>query len=129
MKHHIALLFFILLFSFDAHSQLSKECLERVKIGRFEYRSSDKTITVIRTKKRQIETYNNGKSKLINRIKWISNTTYITTFVKEVNASGCLQRGDKMTMTILACDGDKYTVVATSENCGGAKVEVTILGN
>ncbi|MFT7614854.1 MAG: hypothetical protein ACI9J3_003841 [Parvicellaceae bacterium] len=116
------LLFICLIGSFNAQTN---DCVGKIKTGKFEYYAGDVTITVVRTKKKQIETFNS--SKVINKIKWISETEYITTFVKEINLPGCLEKGDKMKMTIVECNGTEYKVQATSAKCGNVEVVVKIL--
>jgi hypothetical protein len=126
MKTLTALYFFSLLLCFNGHSQ-STECLKNIKTGKFEYTAPDGIVTVIRTKKKQIELIDNGNAKLINKIKWISDNEYILTFVKAINSPGCLEKGDTMRMTITDCDKYVYTVYATSENCGSAQLKISIV--
>ena len=128
MKTILTVLFSSLFLSFTASSQ-SSECLDKIKTGKFKYMASGAVIEVTRTKTKQIETFNNGKSKVISKIKWISDTECILTFEKEINAPGCLKKGDKMKMTILECDGNEYLVSVTSENCGNVEITVIIIGS
>ncbi len=122
----VRFLFFLLLcfLSAGAFAQDS-ECLANIRTGTFEYDANGITITVVRTKKKQIETYNNGQSKLVNKVEWISENEYRLTFVKQVNAPGCLKKGDVMRLKILHCSANSYAVEIKSEQCGNATTTIT----
>jgi hypothetical protein len=95
MKTAITLFFCSFFLSLTTYSQ-SSECLDKIKTGKFKYLASGQVVEVTRTKHEQIETFNDGKSQIFTKIKWISDTEYISTFVKKINAPGCLKKGDKM---------------------------------
>lgn len=105
----------------------TNSCLEKIKTGKFQYNSQATTVYVKRTRRKQIEYYNNGKSKIVNHIEWVSESEYILTFKKEKNSPGCLNKGDKMTLTILECSEEAYKVKIESKNCGNAEVVIKIL--
>ncbi len=115
------LILLLTLIGSSAFAQKNK-CLSQVKTGVFTYEVQGVTITVERTKTKQIESYNDGKSKLINKLEWISDNQFEITFVKAVNSPGCLEKGDKMMMTIMECGDNWHKVVGESENCGSAEV-------
>jgi len=73
---------------------------------------------IIRTDKLQTEIFNNGQSRLILKIKWTSETTYVLKLKKAINAPGCLKKGDRVTTTIVSCSGDEYVGASTSKKCG-----------
>lgn len=104
----------------------TKNCLDNIKTGTFYYDSHGKKVIVKRTKRKQIEYYNNGNSKIVNRIEWVSDTEYILTFVKEKNSPGCLKKGDRMKITILECNENTYKAKIESKNCGNGEVVITI---
>ncbi|SMC81345.1 hypothetical protein [Moheibacter sediminis] len=90
----------------------------KFKTGKFSYEGNSGKVEIIRTEKKNIEIFNNGKSKLINEIKWINDSTYILTHKKSINASGCLDKGDWVKSTIIKVDGNSYTIKAISNKCG-----------
>jgi len=100
------------------------ECIANMKTGTFEYKTEGVTITIVRTQTKQIESHNNGKSKIISKITWTSDNEYITTFVKAVNSPGCLQKGDEVRVKILSCNGKEYTSFSASEKCGSGQVTI-----
>ena len=103
----------------------SAECMANMKTGTFEYKTEGVTITIARTKTKQIESYDNGKSKVISKITWISDNEYISTFVKAVNAPGCLKKGDEVRVKILACNAKEYTASIVSEKCGSGETTIS----
>lgn len=92
---------------------------EGFKTGKFAYEGRESEVEIIRTKRKQIEIYNGGQSKLIMAIKWINDSTYVLTLKRSVNVLGCLENGDSIKTTILKRDGDKYFCSFTSNKCGG----------
>jgi hypothetical protein len=86
----------------------SKDCLASIKTGKFKYTIDGMVVKVTRTNIEQIETYNNGNSKIITKIKWLNESEYLVKFQDEINAPGSLKNGDEMKVTILECDDKKY---------------------
>src|SRR5690554_7101380 len=76
MKH----LFTLLALTFLAGSAFAQEArYDDFKTGTFTYESQEGEVEIIRTKTKQIEIYNDGKSKLITNIKWENDSTYVLT--------------------------------------------------
>lgn len=94
---------------------------ESIKTGRFTYEGKEGEVEIIRTKRKQIEIFNEGKSKLILKIKWINDSTYVLTHKKSINNSGCLDKGDWIKAKILKRKKDRYECSYTSNKCGGGK--------
>lgn len=92
-----------------------------LKTGKFAYEGNEGEIEIIRTKKKQIEIFNNGKSKLILKIKWLNDSTYVLTHIKAKNAVGCLQKGDTIKAIILNRNGNRYECSYSSNRCGDGK--------
>ena len=94
---------------------------EYFKTGKFTYEGKEGEVEIIRTKNKQIEVYNGGNSKLILKIKWINDSTYVLTHKKSINAPGCLEKGDWIKATILNGSKDQYECSYTSNRCGEGK--------
>jgi hypothetical protein len=94
---------------------------EDFKTGKFTYQGKSGVVEIIRTNKKQVEIFNDGKSKLILKINWINDSTYILTLIKKINIHGCLERGDWIKATITNRNGNKYECTYISKNCGGGK--------
>ncbi|UTW61240.1 hypothetical protein KFE98_14615 [bacterium SCSIO 12741] len=105
------------------------DCLSKLKTGTFAYDMGGTTVTVTRTKSKQIEVFGKGESKIINKVKWISDTEYELTYVKNVNAPGCLSKGDKMVVNVLECEATQYKVKIASIKCGSAEAWIRIVGD
>lgn len=121
-------IFFALLFVTlsSAFSQESDSCLLSLRKGKFTYEGKSGEVTIIRTKNRQEEIFNGGRSKLIMKIKWINNSTYVLTHIKSVNAPGNMKKGDKIFCSIPQCEGDHYTVRYTSVYGAGQSVFIKL---
>jgi hypothetical protein len=94
------------------------ECLKKMRTGNFIYSDQGSQSVIIRTDKLQTEIFNNGQSRLILKIKWTSETTYVLKLKKAINAPGCLKKGYRVTTTIISCSGDEYVGASTSKKCG-----------
>lgn len=117
MKYLLALLIFV----FTIHSQAQNtadstvvdsaktECLKRMKKGTFKYIGSNYGTTVERSKRKQIEHWNGGNSRLELKIEWPTDSTYILTHKKSVDSPGSLKKDMKIYTTITECALDKYT--------------------
>jgi hypothetical protein len=87
--------------------------------GTFTYESSGEDVIIKRTKTRQTETYNDGKSKVILKIKWENDSTYILTHIKSVNVGeSCLKKSDSIKSVIMVVEGNKCFVRFSTKNCG-----------
>ncbi len=105
-------------FSFFNLSAQNFHAIERFKTGVFIYENRDSSRQIIRTKKKQTEVFNEGKSKLVFDVEWTSDTTYLLRFKKSHNAPGCLQKHDFIAVIILSVDSDCYTCRFISNRCG-----------
>ncbi len=115
MKH----LFTLLALTFLAGSAFAQEArYDDFKTGTFTYESQEGEVEIIRTKTKQIEIYNDGKSKLITNIKWENDSTYVLTHKKAINAEGCLDKGDWIRTKIISRDGNRYEADFVSNKCG-----------
>jgi len=124
MKNIFILLFCVSAIQCSLYAQ-DKECLDQIRTGTFTYTVENYTVvTIERTETKQIESYNNGRSKIFTKIKWISRNEYMVTFLRQKNARGCLKRGDVMKVTIIECDGWNYTAHITSELCGNSDITI-----
>jgi len=94
------------------------KCLKSLRKGTFKYVEENEEYMIVRTRKRQIEMSLDGKSQLILKIKWLDERTYVLTFVKEINMTGCLRRHDTITTKIESCSGDTYKFSYLSNSCG-----------
>ncbi len=118
----IALLVLVLCSSFSFHTSIDPDCLASIRVGKFKtipHQGREILCEVKRTKNKQIESYNFGKSKIISRIEWISPTRYTLTTLKHINIQpGCDKIGAVATVDIIACDGNSFTYRWTQEGCG-----------
>lgn len=100
----------------------NSDCLNKIKTGKFTYPGEEGKVEIIRTKKTQTEVYNNGVSKLILKIQWLNDSTYVLTHKKSVNAPGCLEKGDWMKATVFKCEENRYSCEFTSNKCGNGQI-------
>lgn len=114
----------LLTLAFPAFSQ-NQTHFDDLKTGKFTYAENEGETEIIRTKRKQTEIYNDGKSKLVMKIRWENDTTYVLTLKREVNAPGCLQKGDWIRTTIVKRSGNRYECSSTSKRCGSlAKIVI-----
>jgi hypothetical protein len=115
-------LFVLLLICFSGTAFGQKtNCFKKHVIGKFTYQDRQHESEIIRTRTKQTEIFNFGKSKLILKIKWLNDSTYVLTHQKAINAPGCLDKGDWIKATITNCDETHYTATYTSNKCGNGK--------
>ena len=67
----LLLLILLSLFLRPAFSQEQSK-FDDLKTGKFAYENKVGEVEIIRTKRKQIEQFNDGESKLILKIKWVS---------------------------------------------------------
>ena len=109
--------FLFMLFSLGSFGQ-DENKFEKFHTGRFTYEGEEGETIVKRSKKRQVEVFNKGKSKLVLKISWTNDSTYVLVLLRSVRASGCLKRRDWIEVTITSCTEEKYTYVSHTNNCG-----------
>ena len=73
---------------------------------------------IVRKKRKQIEIYNKRSSKVIMKIKWTSNSSYILTVKKLVNDSSCLKIGDVIKVKLTSSNGNTYFYDHSTKKCG-----------
>ncbi|MEL7535364.1 MAG: hypothetical protein AAFN10_29000 [Bacteroidota bacterium] len=121
----LALLALFLCSSFSFHTSIDPECLANIRVGKFKtisHQGREILCEIKRSKNKQIESYNFGKTKIISRVKWLSPTRYTLTTLKHVNINpGCDEIGAVATIDIIACDGDYYTYRWTQKGCGSGE--------
>lgn len=119
MKPILSLLL-VILFAGISYSQEKEEegKYDRFRTGKFTYTGENKGAIIIRTKNKQTEIYPDGKSKIVMKIKWTSDSTYVLTFIKS-DIDGCLEKGDWIKVELINEDGDRFTGRCSSEKCGG----------
>ena len=109
-------------FVFGNLSGQDSGCLEKFRTGTFQYETGGgEKVIIYRTKRKQTEVFNNGKSKLILKIKWLNDSTYLLIQKKAVNAPGCLKKGDIIKTRVVSCEGERFTCEYSSERCGKGK--------
>jgi hypothetical protein len=120
------LLVFIIFCASGAFAQ-DADCLSKFKTGKFTYEGWEGKISIIRTKTTQIETYNNGTSKIIMKIKWVGPREYVLTHVKSINAPGCLKEGDTIRARIIRCTSTSFTCEWKANRCGSGTNTLVLL--
>jgi hypothetical protein len=112
--------FFIPFYSFGQQENNTRS----IKKGIFTFGEGIELTKIKRTKRKQIEMYNNGASKLFFRIKWHSDSTYTIVLKKKVNAQGCLQIGDEINCTVLSKSNNSYSARCSCSNtkCGETQI-------
>lgn len=94
-------------------------CIQTFKTGTFTYKGKKEEVEVIRTKSTQIERYNGGNSELVLSIDWSSDSSYILTLQRAINAPGCLEKGDTIRTRISRCEKGRLVGRSETEDCGG----------
>jgi len=94
------------------------ESLQTMRTGKFTYMGDEGKVEIVRTETEQTEIYNDGKSKGVLTIKWLSDTEYLLTLKSAENAPGCIKKGDVIRTKILTCDGTKYYYESSCVTCG-----------
>lgn len=111
--------FLLIIFSFSTQAQTAQdstvidsartECLKSMRRGTFKYTDANYGTTVERSKKKQVEHWNGGNSKLELKIEWPTDSTYILTHKKSVDAKGSLKKDMRIYTTITQCSANQYT--------------------
>jgi hypothetical protein len=100
-----------------SYAQTKKE-LKALRKGVFTYEGMYGGSIITRTGSKQIETSADGKQKLILKIRWLDDKTYVLTFIKEINMPGCMRSGDTITTSIIEWDDKGYSCNYVSTSCG-----------
>lgn len=111
------ILCFVLMTS-SAFSQINEECLAGLKTGMFMYPGYGSDVTIKRTKKRQIETYNDTKSVIYLKIFWPSAQDYELTFIKAKGTNTGFKKGEKLYVRITTCKNGLYEYECRSNSYG-----------
>ena len=116
MKKLIILFVAVLGMAFTANAQVS-ECAKKMREGKFTYEGQENEVEIVRTKTKQTETWNNGKSKLVLEIEWKSDTEYWLTYKRMVNVEkSAVNKGDVIKIKIISCEGNKYFYECRGDN-------------
>lgn len=111
----------VMLIGWSSSYAQDSQCLEEIRTGKFKAISEDGkelAYTVIRKKKKQIEVYNNGQSKIVSRIDWLNDSTYTLTTIEKINAPGCDKVGAIARVRILNCKNLIQTCEWSQDGCG-----------
>ncbi|MCB0478717.1 MAG: hypothetical protein KDC84_11160 [Crocinitomicaceae bacterium] len=90
--------FFIIISSYT----FAQNCVD-TKTGVFSYVTNGMKVFIVRYENEQIEFFNKGDSKLLESVKWTSDSTYILTHIIDKNVNGSLKKGDKIFSTVVSC--------------------------
>lgn len=85
-------------------------CLQNIRVGTFITNQNNSESTIVRTKKKQIEYFNNGKSKVVSKLTWTDEENYTLTIVKCINCPDIpvCQKGSVLKVRIIECEGDRF---------------------
>ncbi len=120
MKKILLIVTIFCVFTLTTKAQVS-ECAKKMREGKFTYEGREYDVQVIRTKNKQVEIFNNGKSKIISKIHWVSDTEYWLIFKRSKNVKMVnRKKGEIMKVKIISCEGNKYYY-----ECRGDKVSYT----
>ena len=122
------LLFCIIPLMFGSLSAQKFNDLNNFKTGTFLGLEDGRVIddyVIVRKKKRQIETYNKGKSKIISKIAWQTDRTFTLTTIKHVNVGkGCDKIGSIAYFTITNCNNGLCLMSWEQDGCGVGVVAI-----
>ncbi|NOQ72260.1 MAG: hypothetical protein GQ574_09680 [Crocinitomix sp.] len=111
----------LFLVSFFGVEQGPDACLQEFKEGTFYYYNGTEIVEIKRTATHQYEKFGNTKTE--SKLTWIGDDSYELRLAS-TNKPGCLNIGDRMTVTLSACTPDFYTATITSELCGGGDAQI-----
>lgn len=103
----------IFLYSLNTNSfaqSLDKKCLEDIKRGKFVTHQNGVENVILRKGKKQIEYFGEIDGKLISRIKWINDSTYLLTLKRCLNCPNTplLEKGRSFTFEVIDCFGKEH---------------------
>jgi len=116
----VGLIILTLLTSNASHDQ-NNGCLIKIRTGEFVSVSEDGKelpYKVTRGETEQIETYNDGKSKIISKIVWTSDSSFTLTTTNKINAPGCDKVGAVAFVKVINCEGAIQVYQWSQEGCG-----------
>lgn len=96
-----------------------------IKTGKFKPKHGEAS-EMLRTKDTQTDIYNNGKSKIVTSLKWISDNIFNLITDSIINAPGNLKPGDEILVKIVACARTKYLCHYTSKYGTGTRVYLKV---
>ena len=105
----------------NCFAQNQSSSYSNFKTGTFTIEGQSKSYEMKRSNDKQIESFNDGKSKIICSIHWTNDSTYVLKVIKITNAPGCVKVGEKMTTTLSGCSSKKVNCSISSQKCGNAK--------
>ncbi len=120
MKACVLLISLLIIGASAAHvnAQNAEDKFKPFRTGTFVYDDYPTEVKVVRTKKKQVEHYNDGKDKMVLKIEWLNDSTYVLTQLKKTEDTGCLQKGDQILATITEVYEGGYAYSAVAKRCG-----------
>lgn len=92
------------------------DCYQDMRTGTFSYTTkNNQEITITRTEKKQTEVHGDFQTEMA--ISWTNDSIYALTILKN-DFSGCLKKGDVLTVSIKSCEQNKYSAYYTTVQCG-----------
>lgn len=85
------------------------DCVAQMHRGEFRYKDAGDDVVIKRTKTKQIEIFNGGKSKYILKLDWISETEYTLTYIKAVGTEES-ESHNEIRCRIIRCEGNESLV-------------------
>lgn len=87
--------------------------------GKFQIEGDDDLI-IIHRRNKQIEIFNNRKSKIVSDIEWLDNRSYQLVVRKIIGAQdgNCIKEGDIIIVVVIYSKDESYYCQASSSNCG-----------
>ncbi|MFN5518123.1 MAG: hypothetical protein ACK49L_07570 [Bacteroidota bacterium] len=116
MKYSIIIC--LILIASSACGQINEECLSDLKTGMFMYPKFGSDVTIKRTKKRQIETYNDSKSVIYLGITWLSSQEYELKLIRAKGVESSFMKGEKLYVRIISCKDGLYEYECRSNSYG-----------
>ncbi len=92
--------------------------MKSLRTGTFIYPKYGNEVIIKRTKTKQIESYDNGKSKIYMSIEWPADDQYVLTFVKIKSEDKGDMKGHKLYVSIISCDNGTYQYHCKSDIYG-----------
>jgi hypothetical protein len=99
-------------------AQKDTDCLKSLRTGTFIYPQYGNEVIIRRTKTKQIESFDNGKSKIYMTIEWPSDDLYILTFTKVKGQDKGDMKGHKLYVSITSCNNGIYQYHCKSDIYG-----------
>lgn len=116
----VLVVFWATAFSLNVQAQEEDHPYQAFRTGTFVYDDYPTEVRVVRTKNRQTEYYNQGQNKMVLKIEWLNDSTYVLTQARKTETPGCLKKGDQILTTITGTYPGGYTYASLSKTCGSS---------